>query len=135
MAEERRLYRSSKDKVICGLCGGLGEYFNVDPMIVRIAFVLFFTINPVAATLFYILACAIIPKAYTSKTGKENSVTRKTIQYNQGLIFLGLMLILVGVLVFPEIKLILRSVLGGLAIATGLLIILIALFRRENTKH
>ena len=132
MSEEKRLYRSMEDKIICGLCGGLGEYFNIDPIIVRIVFVLFFIINPAAAVLFYILACAIIPKKPAEHVGKAKPVTKKTTQREQGLIILGLMLILVGVLVFPEIKLILRGVLGGLAIAAGLLIILLVLFKGKH---
>jgi len=131
MSEEKRLYRSTEDKIICGLCGGLGEYFNIDPTIIRIVSVLFFIINPTAAVLFYILACAIIPKKPAEHVGKAKPVTKKTTQREQGLIILGLMLILIGVLVFPEIKLILRSVLGGLAIAAGLLIILLVLFKEK----
>ena len=36
----RKLYRSDTNKVIGGVCGGLGEYFEVDPVIVRVLFVL-----------------------------------------------------------------------------------------------
>jgi phage shock protein PspC (stress-responsive transcriptional regulator) len=36
----RRLYRSTTERYIGGVCGGLGEYFNVDPAFVRILFVL-----------------------------------------------------------------------------------------------
>ena len=35
-----RLYRSSTDKVLAGVCGGLGDYFNIDPTIIRIIYVL-----------------------------------------------------------------------------------------------
>ena len=35
----KKLYRSMTDKKIAGVCGGLGEYFNIDPVILRIAFV------------------------------------------------------------------------------------------------
>lgn len=34
----KRLYRSETDKKIAGVCGGLAEYFNIDPAIVRIIF-------------------------------------------------------------------------------------------------
>lgn len=37
---EKKLYRSSSNKMIAGVCAGLGEYFGVDPTIVRIIFVL-----------------------------------------------------------------------------------------------
>ena len=32
----KRLYRSRKDKIIAGVCGGIAEYFNIDPVIIRI---------------------------------------------------------------------------------------------------
>ena len=37
----RKLYRSRKNNMISGVCGGVGEYFNIDPNIVRILWVLF----------------------------------------------------------------------------------------------
>lgn len=36
---EKRVYKSVKDRKIFGVCGGLGEYFNIDPMIFRLGFV------------------------------------------------------------------------------------------------
>ena len=36
----RRLTRSSKHRIIAGVCGGLGEYFDLDPTVVRVAYVL-----------------------------------------------------------------------------------------------
>ena len=38
---EKKLYRSQKDRMIGGVCGGLGEYFGIDPTIVRLLFVAF----------------------------------------------------------------------------------------------
>jgi len=35
----KKLYRSSSNKIIAGVCGGLGEYFSVDPVLFRIIFV------------------------------------------------------------------------------------------------
>ena len=37
---KKRLYRSRKDKMLAGICGGLAEYFDVDPSLVRLASVL-----------------------------------------------------------------------------------------------
>ena len=34
---KKRLYRSKKDKMLAGVCGGLAEYFDVDPSLVRLA--------------------------------------------------------------------------------------------------
>ena len=37
---EKRIYKSVKDRKIFGVCGGLGEYFNMDPMLFRLGFVI-----------------------------------------------------------------------------------------------
>lgn len=58
----KKLYRSRKDKVIAGVFGGLGEYFNVDPTILRVAWVFITTFTGfVPGVIVYILAGFIIP--------------------------------------------------------------------------
>ena len=39
-APRRRLTRSSRHKIIAGVCGGIAEYFDLDPTVVRVAYVL-----------------------------------------------------------------------------------------------
>ena len=59
----KRVLTKSSDRKICGVCGGLAEYFDVDPTIVRIAFVLliFFTaLFP--AIIAYVLMALIMPE-------------------------------------------------------------------------
>ncbi len=57
----KKLYRSKVDSMICGVCGGLGEYFDVDSTIVRlIAIVLIFGWG--SGLLAYLVAAIIIPK-------------------------------------------------------------------------
>ena len=56
----KRLYRSGKNRVLGGVCGGLGEYFNVDPVIIRILWVAFSLLYGVGI-LAYILAWIIVP--------------------------------------------------------------------------
>lgn len=34
---EKKLYKSNQNKMICGVCGGIGEYFGIDPTIIRLA--------------------------------------------------------------------------------------------------
>ena len=34
--ETKRLYKSSTNRVLCGVCGGIGEYLNIDPTIIRL---------------------------------------------------------------------------------------------------
>ena len=59
--ENKRLYRSSTNYMICGVCGGIGEYFNIDPTLVRLAWVIFSFMGG-SGILAYIIASIIIPK-------------------------------------------------------------------------
>ena len=59
---KKRLTRSSINKKIAGICGGLGEYFNIDPVIVRLAWVIF-TLAGGAGLLAYIIGWIIIPES------------------------------------------------------------------------
>jgi phage shock protein C len=61
--EYKRLYRSNKDSMLSGVCGGLGEYFNFDPTIVRlIAILLAFVTAFFPMFLIYIIMSIVIPK-------------------------------------------------------------------------
>jgi phage shock protein C len=59
--ENRRLYRSRSDKMISGVAGGLGEYLNIDPTIVRLIFVLSLFIGGTGA-LIYLVMLLIVPE-------------------------------------------------------------------------
>ena len=59
----RKLYRSKKDKVLCGVCGGLAEYLKIDSVLIRLATVAIFVINPGVAIILYIAACILMPEA------------------------------------------------------------------------
>jgi phage shock protein C len=58
----KQLYKSKSNRMISGVCGGLGEYFNVDPVLVRLAFVLL-CIFAGGGLLAYIVALIIVPEA------------------------------------------------------------------------
>jgi phage shock protein C len=59
--EPKRLYRSRKDRILGGVCGGMGNYFNLDPVLVRVTWaVLFFAAG--VGFLAYILAWIIVPE-------------------------------------------------------------------------
>lgn len=57
--DTRRLYRSDTDKMLAGVCGGLGEYLNVDPTIVRLIWAILVFTGP--GLLAYLVAAIIIP--------------------------------------------------------------------------
>ncbi len=61
--ETKRLYRSEKNKVLAGVIGGLGEYFNVDPTLLRLVWLLIVVFTGfIPGILVYILAVLVVPK-------------------------------------------------------------------------
>lgn len=57
---EKKLYRSRNNRKICGVCGGIGEYINVDPTVIRLLWIFlgFFWVGIAA----YILAIIVVPE-------------------------------------------------------------------------
>jgi phage shock protein PspC (stress-responsive transcriptional regulator) len=62
MNEPKRLYRSRTDRQIAGVCGGLGEYFNIDPTLIRIVFLIMGLFGGNGIILYIVLAI-VIPEA------------------------------------------------------------------------
>jgi len=63
MAENvKRLYRSRTDRMIAGICGGLGEMFSIDATLIRLIFALVALFTVGTAALVYILGWIIIPE-------------------------------------------------------------------------
>ncbi|ODS35837.1 hypothetical protein BEH94_05635 [Candidatus Altiarchaeales archaeon WOR_SM1_SCG] len=61
--EIKRLYRSKKDRMLGGVCGGMAEYFNTDPVLIRILWVIFSLITAVlTGILAYAICWIIIPE-------------------------------------------------------------------------
>jgi phage shock protein C len=58
---EKKLYKSKQNKMIDGVCAGIGEYFNVDPTIIRLGAVAFCVLGG-SGVLAYIIAAIIIPR-------------------------------------------------------------------------
>ncbi|MBS7611045.1 PspC domain-containing protein [Candidatus Bathyarchaeota archaeon] len=61
----KRLYRSRKNRVLAGVCGGLGEYLNIDPVVVRLIWVAISLVWGFGIIL-YIIAALIIPEEPTA---------------------------------------------------------------------
>jgi len=59
----RQLYRSRDNRMIGGICAGLGEYFNIDPTLIRLAFVFFSLIGFAGAMLIaYLVMLMVVPE-------------------------------------------------------------------------
>lgn len=86
----KRLYRSRESKVIGGVCGGLGEYFDVDPVLVRIITVIL-AFGPGVGVLAYIIAWIIIPeRALGVQPVKSEGTPTSWSKYLPGLILMGI---------------------------------------------
>ena len=127
---DKKLYKSSNDKVLAGVCGGIAEYFAVDTVIVRLAWVVF-TLMGGAGLIAYIIAAIIIPEYPGGSSARGDSertefpdkgTERKSTSGNTS-IALGAILLLLGAFVLvrdfiPWIPrdIILAAVLIGLGV-------------------
>jgi len=73
MKMEKRFYKSKTDKKLAGVCAGVAEYFEVDPTLVRLIWVVF-TFAGGAGILAYIIAAIIMPEA---PTGSQPIIRKK----------------------------------------------------------
>lgn len=70
----RRLYRSYENKMLGGVCAGLGDYFDIDPTVLRILAVISLFVSGGVAIIGYIVAWIIVPKGpMTSTDGKVSA--------------------------------------------------------------
>ena len=59
----KQLTRSTSDRMIAGVCAGLGDYLNIDPTVVRLLFVLgFFMSGGVGMFIAYLIMAVIVPE-------------------------------------------------------------------------
>jgi phage shock protein C len=107
----KKLYRSKKDRMISGVCGGLAEYLNIDPTLVRIGFIALAFLTFFTLLIGYFLCVILIPEAdgdndssSTNETSKEYTEEKTNVekgasdQRNRQV--LGICLIGIGAFVF-----------------------------------
>lgn len=61
--EFRRLYRSRTERMIGGVCGGIGEYFSIDPTLVRLLFVIGTLFGGPMGPIAYLIFLIVVPEA------------------------------------------------------------------------
>lgn len=59
--DSRKLYRSREDRMIAGVCGGLGKYAGIDPTVVRLIFALLVVLGVGSGLLIYLILMLIVP--------------------------------------------------------------------------
>ena len=74
--EQKKLYRSKTNRIIAGIGGGLGQYFSIDPVLIRLIFVLL-VIAGGSGILLYIIAWIIIPEE-----GAEECCSKEEVKDN-----------------------------------------------------
>ena len=59
---QKRLFKSTKNIMVCGVCGGIAEFFGIDPSLVRILWVLLTIVGVGLGVVAYIACALILPK-------------------------------------------------------------------------
>lgn len=79
MAETyRKLYRSRNERMIAGVCGGLGEYFNIDPTLIRLLFV-FLALAGGPGLVAYIVLLIVVPEEPLSGQNMPSAASQQVI--------------------------------------------------------
>lgn len=73
----KRLYRSSRDRKIAGICAGLAEYFGIDPTLMRVAWVVLAFLSAGLAILLYLVLIFVIPDENQLPRGNVHSNTAR----------------------------------------------------------
>jgi phage shock protein C len=95
--QQPRLRRSADDKVIAGVCGGLGSYFGTDPLWFRLGFVVT-TLAGGAGVLIYLIAWLILPAALPG----EALEARRSGQVSAGALIGGVALVALGLTLLAD---------------------------------
>lgn len=116
----KKLYRSNTDKIIFGVCGGLGEYLEIDPLIIRIIFIALTLAGGSGILIYLVLAILIPQKEESNKNTGKQTLKEETRVRAQGLA--------------AEIKdgktmASFRDIFGLIVVAAGIIILLKELFR------
>ncbi|WP_297507916.1 PspC domain-containing protein [Thermococcus sp.] len=130
---EKRLRRSRKDRILFGVLGGIAEYFDLDPTLVRLFFILLFVFYPVQMTLLYLLAAFVIPE---EKNGEESDdfideASRKLREGSGNLKLLAIVLIAFGLVLLMR-PIVPVTIDRTTAVALGLLILGVLLLLRGD---
>lgn len=141
----KKLYRSSRQNIVAGVCGGLAEYLNIDVTIIRLIWVLTLFAGG-AGLVVYIIAAIIIPKDDNSRgtivvdeNGNETYVPEDSPNVkNNSMLLAGAIMILIGVLFMANriysIRIIMNQLRGyflpALLIIAGVLILFSSLRKR-----
>lgn len=90
--EPKRLYRSKIDRIIAGVCGGFAEYFNIDPVIIRLLFLVLIFVNG-WGLLLYLVSLIVMRENPLQSAADRKPAQNTSLYWGAGLIILGLVLL------------------------------------------
>ncbi|HMA59714.1 MAG TPA: PspC domain-containing protein [Halanaerobiales bacterium] len=133
---EKKLYRSRESRVIGGVCGGIGEYFEIDPVIVRLVFLILFFVFGVGL-ITYIIAWIIIPDKPLDQAEVEYEIDEEAIkkQKEKRMKVLGYILFGLGIFFILELWFDINFELGAEFWSIGLILIGLVLIFKHQSKN
>ncbi|OQX85345.1 hypothetical protein B6D60_08035 [candidate division KSB1 bacterium 4484_87] len=90
--EPKRLFRSKVDRIIAGVCGGFAEYFDIDPVIVRIIFLVLIFVNG-WGFLLYLISLIVMRENPHQSIADRKQPENTSLYWGVGLIIIGFMLL------------------------------------------
>jgi phage shock protein C len=92
-SEAKQLYRSKVDRIIAGVCGGFAEYFNIDPTIIRVLWLIVLFLTGIWIGLLVYLICLIVMKDNPAQSFADKKPQSTALYWGIGLVLLGLVLL------------------------------------------
>jgi phage shock protein C len=83
---ETKLYRSTTDKMLGGVCAGLGKYFRIDVTLVRLFFVVLTMVGGFGPVLYFILWIVVPPEGHLVEPGKTESLDKDELKERAGMV-------------------------------------------------
>lgn len=136
----KRLYKSSSDKIFLGVLGGLGKALNIEPLILRLLYIVLAFMSPLNFSLLYIIAAIIIPSdkdIVYDETGTENYRGNTGVMVGIGLIIMGIFFLLQNFLPMINLRIIpqVRALFRGLFDFWPMLLIILGIYIIYNQKR
>ena len=127
-----RLYKSRTDKIFDGVCGGIGQYFSIDPVIIRLLWVLMVLFGG-TGVLAYLVAMIIIPREPETAAAEQKTVKDVIPETSFPQRLWGILLIAVGIFLLIGVLGPVGGLFAGAAVIMGsalwpLLVILLGLY-------
>ena len=70
----KKLVRSTRDSKICGVCGGIADYFNMDPTIIRLLMIILLVVSFGTGLIVYIVAAVIMPDRHVDDMNDSDNL-------------------------------------------------------------